>query len=421
MGEEPKLTERETEILEQLATGASNRQIARRLHISTNTVKVHLHNIYRKLDVESRTEATLVGLRTGRLEDVGSMSTERMDRWPRRMWVAGLVVGGLLVITVILAAVAIRARNQPVLGTIDLAQLVDARWEELAPMPTPRRGMAVVAYDGLIYAIAGSSQGGVTGVTERYDPETDTWESLAPKPTAVTDVGAAVVGGKIYIPGGRLGTGASTDTLEIFDPHSGEWEVGPPMPEALAKYAIATYEGGFYLFGGSGRAPRMSGVWKFEPQVGKWEPGIGMAQPRAGSGAATISQGILLAGGVDSGGEASEVQLYRPEMEGADNLVWSNRASLPILAKNLDGASFADIAYFCGATDLGGRSVIMEYVSQGDAWRSSAVPYQDDWTDQRVSRLGNFLYLVGGMTENGLTSRVLRYQAVYTVLFPNVQ
>ena len=129
----------------------------------------------------------------------------------------------------------------------------------------------------------------------------------------------------------------------------------------------------------------------------------------------------MLAGGVDNAATQSEVQLYRPEVEGTNDLAWSNRAPLPILAENLDGASFADMAYFFGATNPSGQSVIMEYVGQSDTWRSSAVPYHDFWKDQRVSRLGNYLYVVGGTTESGLTSRVLRYQAVYTVLFPNVQ
>jgi two-component system, NarL family, nitrate/nitrite response regulator NarL len=51
------LSERETEILCGVARGLSNRAIARELWLSDQTVKFHLHNIYRKLEVANRTEA----------------------------------------------------------------------------------------------------------------------------------------------------------------------------------------------------------------------------------------------------------------------------------------------------------------------------------------------------------------------------
>ncbi len=51
------LSERETEILGGVARGLSNRAIAKDLWLSDQTVKFHLHNIYRKLGVSNRTEA----------------------------------------------------------------------------------------------------------------------------------------------------------------------------------------------------------------------------------------------------------------------------------------------------------------------------------------------------------------------------
>jgi DNA-binding NarL/FixJ family response regulator len=52
------LTSRELEILQLVAAGATNSDVARKLWVTEQTVKFHLRNIYRKLDVANRTEAS---------------------------------------------------------------------------------------------------------------------------------------------------------------------------------------------------------------------------------------------------------------------------------------------------------------------------------------------------------------------------
>jgi LuxR family maltose regulon positive regulatory protein len=51
------LSERELEVLQLIAAGMSNRQIAQEMFISLGTVKTHINNIYRKLGTHSRTQA----------------------------------------------------------------------------------------------------------------------------------------------------------------------------------------------------------------------------------------------------------------------------------------------------------------------------------------------------------------------------
>jgi DNA-binding NarL/FixJ family response regulator len=56
-GNQPHLTARQNEVLEALATGASNKEIARKLNLTEGTVKIHLAAIYRQISVKSRGEA----------------------------------------------------------------------------------------------------------------------------------------------------------------------------------------------------------------------------------------------------------------------------------------------------------------------------------------------------------------------------
>jgi two-component system nitrate/nitrite response regulator NarP len=58
------LTERELDVLQEVAAGLSNKQIAAALYVSEETVKVHIRNLLRKLNVRSRVAATVLFLET---------------------------------------------------------------------------------------------------------------------------------------------------------------------------------------------------------------------------------------------------------------------------------------------------------------------------------------------------------------------
>lgn len=59
------LTDREAEVLQLLARGMANKQIALELGISEHTVKFHISSIYTKLGAGNRTEAVRLGVRRG--------------------------------------------------------------------------------------------------------------------------------------------------------------------------------------------------------------------------------------------------------------------------------------------------------------------------------------------------------------------
>ena len=62
------LSPRERQVLQLVADGNENKQIARHLDIAEATVKTYLRGVFTRLDVSSRAEAVAVGLRLGLIE-----------------------------------------------------------------------------------------------------------------------------------------------------------------------------------------------------------------------------------------------------------------------------------------------------------------------------------------------------------------
>ena len=60
-----RLTPREREVLQSLADGLNDKEIAQRLHVSTETARTHMVNVLRKLDVDSRLQALVFAVRHG--------------------------------------------------------------------------------------------------------------------------------------------------------------------------------------------------------------------------------------------------------------------------------------------------------------------------------------------------------------------
>ena len=63
-----KLTKRQRELLDHLATGTSNKAIARAMNVGEGTIKMMLHLLYGRLGVRNRTEAALLYVRNRNAE-----------------------------------------------------------------------------------------------------------------------------------------------------------------------------------------------------------------------------------------------------------------------------------------------------------------------------------------------------------------
>lgn len=436
------LSDREKEILFLVATGVSNKEIASSLYISTNTVKVHLRNIFAKIDVTTRTEAAMfavsVGLvepglsdKSGRLDNSsdltaagGSIPIPAGNTSPRLRW--RWLIGGAVAALVVLGLIALfgwrtaRSLNDPSANPSPTE--IPPRWEEHTPLRIAREGLAVAVYGNQIYAIAGETSQGVTDVLERYDLETDRWSSLSPIPVAVTDVNAVVIGGKIYIPGGRLASGDVTNLLEIYDPLQDTWKKGSPLPVALSAYALTTFEGKLYLFGGWDGEKIVDSVYEYTPERDAWTARTSMPTARAFAGAALAGGNIFVVGGFDGKSALAVKEIYLPDRDDGQQAAWIQGDPLPEGRYAMGVASVADIIHVIGGIGSENSPLpSLEYLAQTGIWQTFDSPQPDPWSHLGLAPVGTQLFIVGGDLNAAPTAKNLAYQAIYIVTLPVIR
>jgi hypothetical protein len=148
-------------------------------------------------------------------------------------------------------------------------------WQFETSMPTPRYRLAAASLPGQPFYYALGGLGGETydvaqDANERYNACNRQWERLAPLPTPRGNIGAAALGGKIYVPGGYDGFTA-LDVLEIYDPVSDSWSSGAPLPKPLGGAAAAAHGGKLYLFGGlDADGSFTDATFAYDPAADSW-------------------------------------------------------------------------------------------------------------------------------------------------------
>jgi hypothetical protein len=297
-----------------------------------------------------------------------------------------------------------------------------SRWKEHAALPTARQGLAAVAYEEMVYVIGGEAKQGVVGLVDRFDPATNRWESLSPKPVPVADIGTVVVGGLLYVPGGRLATGKPTDILEAYDPVQDRWEQRASLPIALSAYSLASFEGQIYLFGGWDGNRYMNAVYKYEPSRNEWVTLTPMSTARAFAGAALAAGKIFVIGGYDGKHPLATNEIYSPDREGSQESPWSQGRPLPQARYAMGMTSVADIVHIIGGEGEPRTQLLpLEYFSHKDEWQTFESPLTQPWSRFSLVALETQLYLIGGRFGDHLAGRNLSYQAIFTVLFPEIQ
>ncbi|MFH1086533.1 MAG: kelch repeat-containing protein [Chloroflexota bacterium] len=449
-----ELSAREIEILGRVATGATNQQIAVDLDISVNTVKAHLRNIFGKLGVESRTEATLYALQHGLVALPGAAIAQAVSAptgvpaegpagavaapappdappsWPLR-WPQQVVVW-LVVLAVVLAVAWPQGRggapvprgrlvDLPAPAAPQLETVTASRWELRAQLPIPRGRLALAEWSGRIYAIAGLTAEGWSGRVDAYDPASDAWTRQADKPTPVANVGAAAIDGRIYVPGGLLADNTPSDRLEVYDPASDQWSEGPPLPEPLCAYAIAAHGQEFFLFGGWDGARYVDAVYAYDAPSATWRRAGQLRAARGFAAAAPLGERIYLLGGYDGQDELAHCESFSPSALAAGAEPWLTHSPMRAGRAGHGAAVVDGSLYVVGGGWAQPLTYNERYDARNDVWSTFQSPITGEWRTLGLATLatpsGAVLYAIGGWS-GGYLSAVHRYQATYRVFVP---
>jgi N-acetylneuraminic acid mutarotase len=151
------------------------------------------------------------------------------------------------------------------------------------------------------------------GTVEEYDPATNTWRARTPMPTARNHAGVGVVGGKIYVIGGRTGAAfisvaTNTNIVEEYDPASDSWGASKArMPSARSAVASGTYRDRIYIAGGEFQDDSMMAAFRaleaYQPPTNSWAILPRMPVPRHGLAGGVVGNRLhLVSGEVQSAG-----------------------------------------------------------------------------------------------------------------------
>lgn len=441
----PALSDTERAILQQVATGATNREIARARGVSEATVKKHLTNINTKLGTGNRTEATRRALELGivtvdtpvegahTLEREATQrlaqELERTRRRSRRLTRSVVVVGAVAIAA--LAAVVYFASEWGAddgsagAGTAPPPPAATPSWEPGVNLPTARSGTALVSddADGSVYAISGADERGLVPDTLRYAMDGYRWEALSDKPTPVQDVKAEKLWGEFVVPGGCDERGTALDVVEIYDPEADRWREGAPLPAPRCRYGLAALGGQLYLFGGhtnDAAVPVSDEVWRYDPRLEEWSLETEMPLQRSDLAAVVVGSSIRVLGGLDeSGRPQTNHWIYwphpSPRWESNDKVLPDGRAGHAAVA-----TSFRNVHLVGGGWDrrLDDGAIVLRLAERETEWEPD-VPLPG-FTPQRGASMvvadGRLLVLVGGEADGRLLERHYRREVIRSQL-----
>ncbi|HSD84484.1 MAG TPA: LuxR C-terminal-related transcriptional regulator [Anaerolineae bacterium] len=425
-----ELSEREREILKLLATGLSNKEIASQLFLSINTVKVHLRNIFTKLGVQSRTEATLIAIQrgyvvvpgsavvnggaTGTSEPIGmgdqaqaaalaAPAPPAIEFEPALPIKRRIVLIGLALLAIGLAVIAVprgSARSEsgqcsPFIETCSPqepgAPADQTAWQPVGQMSVARGRLAAAALGSRLVVIGGETASGITGLVELWDANRQQWLIGQNKPTPVANVGAVVLNGQVIVPGGYTASGAPAAVVEAYNVVSDTWTSLAALPAPRFAYAIATDNNKVYVFGGWDGQGYANTTFIYDPQTDRWTTGAPLPMGRGFAGAALLNNAIYVVGGYADDHEFDRCDRYLPREDR-----WEVCAPMSVARGGLSLVSIGGRLYAIGGGWTGYLTFNERYDPGTDSWSVAPSPFIGQWRGMGATQIGSGIYTLGG-------------------------
>ena len=448
---EPKepLTERELEVLKLLATGVSNKEIAAQLFLSPNTIKVHLRNIFTKLEVQTRTEATILAVRNGWIS-MSQVSTDdpaliitpsagttifeptaapplpvASDEWqteaipatrPTQESAAGMNISPSVAVPNIAEDVTDQTQRIPVPVTpvsitpvsitpVSITPVPVAPNPQLLPSLSLRRRLALVGaglFTLLLMTLVLRPQPTDAIAPEEVPiagrqfvvnaPDSTRWVSrLAVRTARAGSVGVAI-DNTVLVVGGQTATGLSGEVLQ-YTPKQNTWVlIDAPKPTPVIYAGGAAIGNQIYVLGGIGSSGQPSRQFEvFDLSNRQWTALSNLPGTLTGHSVVANGGKLYVFGGRDNGEITNRVRVFDPATEQWSDLPSMSTARTQAAAAFLNDRIFV-VGGYDGQQDL---STCEAYLLKENSWEGCP-----RMTTARSSfglaAVGQVLYAVGG-------------------------
>jgi len=274
-----ELSERELQILLLVAQGLSNRQIAGQLDISDNTVKVHVRNIFVKINVASRTEASLYAVRHGLIvvENQAAVPAPPVAPPPEpvvtivslpppRRWQWVVAVLGVVVVLGV-GGVVWWTTQTPVVPVIRQQSSAPTRWARLPAVPNPQPDQQFAVYAGQLYVFAGNR----SAHWLQFDGATRTWQALTDLPFGVPN------GAPLWADGAGLWVIGADDGRGVWRWDAQQWQPQPMLPAGVTALSVVRVDGALLVLGQTNTVTNVLTTWALAPQAQSWQSGVDFA------------------------------------------------------------------------------------------------------------------------------------------------